>query len=1049
MHARFTRISFTLLVLLAVPLFAAAQENARISGLVTSELGRPLAGAQVFIPGTGIGTLTNATGTYLLLNVTPGEHTVRVQLIGWGTAEQSITITGEQTAMLNFELSESAITLDEVVVTGAGQAVEKKRLGNTVATINMDRIEDAPTASMAEVLQGREPGVVVQQTGGMAGEGANILIRGGASLSQANQPIIYVDGVRMNSEGGEGGAGAASRLNDINPEAIARIEVLKGAAAATLYGTEASNGVIQIFTKSGQMGAPRWELQTEWGIAKQPESRYLPLAGFARTDAEATRLTEYYGRPIQTFEAFETPLTPFIFETGLSQSHALSVSGGSDVVSYFVSGRWAKEDGPYGGEDFVPAPFEAEQDIDEKKQANATLSVHPWENLRMRLTTNYIDGFHSIPSNGNNTNGAFSLAIMSKPELARGPAEGFPAGNPTGAFAFSTIPETMNIHTEESIRRFGGGLTTTYTPTTDIALETTFGLDVTNTLYESFRPYDWNVSGVSSTNPQGQRLVRDIQRRDLTLDAKGSWNTDLNDTWSSAFVVGTQLLISDRHRSDNTGEQFPAPGLEVTGAGVNQSVEEFVLKTVNAGVYAQEQVGFRDWLFTTVGARYDKHSAFGESAGGALYPKASISFIPSDMPGFSLPGIATLRLRGAIGKSGLQPGAFDKFTTFSPLPSTDGPGVSPDNLGNEDLKPEVSTEWELGGEVGLLDNRLGIQATYWNRLTTDVLVNRQFAPSGGFLATQLDNIGEMKAHGIEIGVNGAAFTSSNFSLNLFANAAYLSRKVTDMGGAPDLKVEYFRYLTWIKEGYAPGSFFGAIRASDPYPIDIGGDHNAESQADLLAFFSQPRAADAFRVAVVDEDGDGDLVDHFLGKPYPDWTGSFGAEIGFLQNFRLNTLFEVKTGNFKVHNLSHEFRFNHALLGRNTLEVARLEAVLLNPASTPQARLDAAKEYVENYGGGLAPYAGMNAVEDGDYVRWRELSLTYNVPTSWIERAGFAHLSVTASARNLSLWTGYTGIDPENNVLAANQDGVNQYVYGIDGWRPGVPRRFSLSARVGF
>src|SRR5690606_7303696 len=134
--------------------------------------------------------------------------------------------------------------------------------------------------------------------------------------------------------------------------------------------------------------------------------------------------------------------------------------------------------------------------------------------------------------------------------------------------------------------------------------------------YESFRPFGWNVSGVSGTNPQGQRFVRDIQKRDLTFDGKASWNRELNDTWSSAFVAGAQLLISDRHTSDNTGNQFPAPGLEVTGAGANQSVNEAILKTVNAGVYAQEQIGFRNWLFTTVGARYDRHSAFGESAGG-------------------------------------------------------------------------------------------------------------------------------------------------------------------------------------------------------------------------------------------------------------------------------------------------------------------------------------------------------------------------------------------------------------------------------------------------
>jgi TonB-dependent starch-binding outer membrane protein SusC len=1042
MRVRFTRSLLTML-LLVVPAGLHGQESGRITGTVASEVGRPLNGVQIFIPGTGIGTLTNAQGTFALLNVAPGTHTVRAQLIGWGSTDTTVTVGAGASAVANFQLRESAIALDEVVVTGAGQAVEKKRLGNTVATINAEQIQNAPVANLAEVLQGREPGVVVQQTGGMAGEGANILIRGGASLSQKNQPIIYVDGVRVNSEGGQGGAGAASRLNDINPDAIARIEVLKGAAAATLYGTEASNGVIQIFTKNGAAGAPQWQISTEWGFSKQIDDRYLPLAGFARSDTAAARLTQFYGRTIQPFQAFETPLTPFIFETGSFQAHSLSVSGGSDVVSYFVSGRLSNEDGSYGGEQYGPA-----QDIDAQKQANANLSIYPWENLRLRLSSNFTDAYHEIPSNGNNTNGAFSLAIMSKPELARGPAEGFIGGNPTGAFAFSTIPETMNILTEERVRRFGGALTTTYTPMQDLSLETTFGLDVTNTLYEAFRPFGWNVSGVSSTNPQGQRLVRDIQKRDLTFDGRAGWNTQLADDWSSSLTLGAQLLISDRHRSDNNGNTFPAPGLEVTGAGLNQSVEEAILKTVNAGVFAQEQIGFRDWLFTTVGGRFDRHSAFGESAGSAFYPKASVSFVASDMPGYALP-FSTLRLRGAIGTSGLQPGAFDKFTTFDPLPSELGPGVSPGNLGNEDLKPEVSTEWEVGSEVGFFDNRIALNATYWNRTTKDVLVNRQFAPSGGFVNTQLDNIGEMKAWGLEVGANGSVWSSPKVSVNLFASASFLDRVVSSMGGAPDLKVGYFRYLTWVKEGFAPGAFFGAKLASDAYPIDTNRDNVADSREEQLAYFASPRAADAFLPLVVDEDGDGDLIDHYLGKPIPDWQGSVGAEITLLRNLQLVSMFEFKAGNFVVHNLSHEFRQNHAQLGRNTMPVAELEAVLLNPASTAEERLDAARDYVTQYGGGLAPYAGMNAVEKGDYMRWRELSLAYTLPAALVARTGASSIVVSASARNLALWTGYSGIDPENNVVSADQDGVDQYIYGTDGWRPGTPRRFTLSARVGF
>ena len=222
------------------------------------------------------------------MNVPAGEHVVRAEYLGYRRVDQTVQVEAGQAVQVTFDLQETALQLDEIVVTGAGQQTERRKLGNTVAAISVTELEDAPTLSFSEILQGREPGVIAMPEGGVTGEGARIRIRGSASLSQSNEPIVYVDGVRVDRGGGysspyidTGGGGQPSRLDDIQIESIERVEILKGAAAATLYGTEASNGVIQIFTKKGRSGAPRWTLSSELGASNYDmDAAYDPLSGW-------------------------------------------------------------------------------------------------------------------------------------------------------------------------------------------------------------------------------------------------------------------------------------------------------------------------------------------------------------------------------------------------------------------------------------------------------------------------------------------------------------------------------------------------------------------------------------------------------------------------------------------------------------------------------------------------------------------------------------------------------------------------------------------------
>jgi hypothetical protein len=415
--------------------------------------------------------------------------------------------------------------------------------------------------------------------------------------------------------------------------------------------------------------------------------------------------------------------------------------------------------------------------------------------------------------------------------------------------------------------------------------------------------------------------------------------------------------------------------------------------------------------------------------------------------------LSTLRLRAAIGQSGQQPGAFDKFTTFLPFTSTDGAGLSPGNLGNQDLKPEVATEWELGFEAGLFNDRLGLEFTYWDRTVKDALVSRAFAPSGGFYRRQLDNIGELTAHGMDLEATFRVLKKENVSVELFANSAFLREKITDLGGAPALKTggSYPRYRNFLELGYAPGVFLGAkLNSSAEYAIDLNNDRKPETRDALLAYFAQARDPGAFFPLVVDEDGDGNILDHYLGKPTPDWQGAFGFNVGFMKRFRLASLFEYKTGEFFVHNLTDEFRRFHSVIGRNTRRAAELEAILINPASTADQRLAAADEWARKHAG-LSPYDGLNAVEKADYIRWNELSLTYDIPQSIFSRFGVGNASITLAGRNLVLISGYSGIDPEVNAIGRGTGGGldTNFLTGTEAFGLPIPRQFVFTVRTGF
>ena len=1048
---------------------------------------RPLEAVQVYIAGTGIGALTNAAGRFLLLNVPAGEHTLVAEIVGYRSGSSTITVGAGQSVVSDFGLQQTAISLNEIVVTGAGIATEKRKLGNTIVTLSAAEVENAPIANFSEMIAARSPGVVLLPSSGYTGEGAKIRIRGSASLSQLNEPIIYVDGIRIDSRAISlgNGQGNPSRLDDIPPESIERIEILKGAAAATLYGTEASNGVIQIFTKRGRAGAPRFTAGVDFSGIQMITNRILPVADFmgrlcADTDcqhaddaatlaAARTRLqSRFPAFGGGTYETFEEDLLPDMFKMGYSQNYNASVSGGSELFTYFVSGRLSTENGPFAPEQNFPTDpsLKVEEDTNRRAAITSNFTVVPSSKIRISVNMLYADMEAHTPDNGNNIYGVYPSALMSQLRHATAQADpGIFGSNYYGQIAFATLRENMYQLNFANSTHFAGSTNVGFTPTDNFRLDATFGLDFTSDDRVNFRPYGWGVDDYTASTPLGSRSVQESRSRELTVDLKGSLISRFGDNFENTFLFGGQGFLRQRQNAGGSGSVFPGPGLETLSALASEGSFESWIRVTQLGGYLQDQVGVNDWIFMTVGARWDANSAFGESFSTAFYPKASISLVPSSGLDWTNETFSTLRVRAAIGKSGLQPDAFAKFTTYRPRPSVEGPGIGPDNLGNEDLRPEVSTEWEVGSEVGLFNDRWSVDVTYWNRTVNDAMVARQFSVTGGFTAQQLVNIGQLNASGVEVGLQGALLQREGLSLNVFANTAWMTEKITSMGGAPPLKTggSYPRYRNWLVEGWTPGRFFGVKLADVEIPLNMDGSCVPLSRADALTYFQNPINPSSFKpLAVANSDfgtptggyasndcGEGLLLSD-LGKPMPDFGGAFGFNLAFATNFELATLFEYKFG-VQGQDLSGMFRRASSGIGRNTPRAAELSAIMADPASSADQRLDAAISWAREIEA-LSPMSGLNGIDEASMIRWRELSLTYRIPSDLVGGWGLSTATINLGVRNLHLFMlgDYQGQDPELNAQGRCNGGLNcNFLSSIEAFNFPIPRRFTLSTRITF
>ncbi|TVP42357.1 MAG: TonB-dependent receptor, partial [Gemmatimonadales bacterium] len=682
---------------------------------------------------TGSGTLTDRDGRYRLPGLEAGEVEIRVAFLGYATQVRQVTVPGSGQVVLDFLLSEEALSMDGIVVTGTAGQARRREVGNAVAQLDVSRV-DQPSGNVDALLQGRIPAVSVTPPAASFGSGASIRIRGNSSAALSNQPIIFVDGVRQSAEAYPLNASSASfphygpgarptPLNDINPADIERIEVVKGPAAATLYGSEASAGVIQIFTKRGTQGGARWTLQSDHSVDW--------VKPFGSADRPFIGLDPWLRRAYGT-------------------RNTLSVTGGVQELRYFVSA------GLDGGEGVLP------NDADRRRSFRANLNLGARDDLELQLNVGYTKHDLEITHTGNSG--------MALPFNAfRAPNNSFGSSDP------AVLSQLLDAEVWQENERLTYGLSATWAPHPRVTQRLTTGVDRTATISNQLRPLGFPLE------PAG--AISDIRwvSSTVTTDYLGSVRWWDRDVLASTFSWGGQGSITDESTVDSYGRGFPGPGRQTLSSVAERWVSGSESRVVSGGLFVQNLVGIRDRVFLTGAVRIDGHSTFGRNLGLLVYPKASASWVVSDEAFWPGAG-GTLKLRAAYGRAGRAPGAFDAQRTWSAISFGGESAFLPGNVGNPDLGPERSREVEVGFDGAWFDDRLTADLTFYDQVTEDGLVTLAEIPSNGFGGGALVNLGELTNRGLEVAIRATPVVTPSLSWTVGATLATNRSRITDLGG---------------------------------------------------------------------------------------------------------------------------------------------------------------------------------------------------------------------------------------------------------------------------
>jgi len=983
-------IVFAALVFAATPVLA---QTGTIVGRVTdTRSGVPVTTAQVTVTGTSLGAVVDAEGRFRIANVPPGTYEVRARSIGYQPATATVTATADASATVNLTMSESATSLEAVLVTGAVGDTRRRAIGNAVSTVSVsDVVGKSAVNNVTEVLQSKVPGLTLMPGSGEAGTSTNYRLRGAGSLYAGNNPTIYVDGVRVNSRG-QGNYTVfgqnTSSLDAINPSDIESIEVIKGPAAATLYGAEAAAGVIQIITKRGQPGRIRWDARFETGHSTWPESmRPINYAvSTAARIADPANYPGFVGTQVGDIVSHRVMSESDALRDGGLIKSSLSASGGSDRYSFFVSGARENEEGVNLN------------NYSRLGSVRGNFTFTPSTKLNFNTNVTYAQNHVRLPLNDNI---AFGLIISSYLAI---PGRKYPY--PAGLNYFTILPSVANTYDNQTRSdRFIVGTSANYTPFSWLTNKFRVGLDMNFGRAELYFPpqpagldpfsarASFDLVNTKGFIAQGRPL-----NQDFTVNYDATATRELSSSLVSNSSIGVQFLSNTYHRTDAYGQDLGSFGIRsVSAAAVTTGGEQDTTQK-SIGFYFQEQAAWRDRLFLTGALRIDNNSAFGSQLNRVVYPKASLSYVISEEPFFHLPAVDQLRLRMAWGQAGNSPGPFDAIRSYTTSVVTGPTGTSSalryGSVGNPNLKPERGSEVELGFESSLIGGRLGMDFTYYTKTTHDALLPVAVPPSTGFAGTQLQNLGTIANSGVELMLSATPLRRSALTIESSVTLSTNHNKLVSFGDdrAPIVFGDYAPV-----QRYQPGYPLGAYWAQR-VQYDASGNlvKNAAGQPIL-----DPNSV-------------------YMGPSVPTREMSFSNDFVMFQKLRLHSLFDYKGGHY-LFNVK-DWRRDRAGLSWATV----------NPQADPDEVL--AREFAaENW----------FDIQKADFLKLRDLSLSYDLPAALLGRVA-DRATIMLAGHNLRIWTKYGGADPELNF-----NGGTSTFNRNDSWTVPTPRRYTISLALGF
>ena len=998
----FLRRTLSLLAVALLPAALAAQSGrGTISGkVVESGANTPLGDAQVNIVGTAIGTLTSNDGTFQLRNVPAGNYELRVLRIGYSDRRRSVTVAANQTVTVEVQLTKVALQLTPIVTTATG-AQRRAEVPNQIASIDVSKaLEEAPIQNVADALVGKAAGVSLI-SGSSVGAGQRIRIRGQASLSLGNDPIYIIDGVRMSGGNaaafGTGGS-PTSRLNDINPEDIENIEVLRGPAASATYGTDAATGVIVITTKKGKAGTARWNVYTEQGIVQDrneyPDAYTMwgRTAAGASTDCNIQSIAAGTCRPdsLTKFNVWRDPRSSPI-KDGYRRQYGVNLSGGTDAVSYFVSGETEGTSGTLTIPQFelgrfnrtgvgIEAAYLNPNDY-LRQSLRANLDIKVGSNFTLPVRTYYVNSRFRNPQDGNNTTGLGSHAFGGAGTYGR--LTGGTTGDTLGGYRLFTPGDIFQQTNEQVAQRFIGSISPTYTPTSWLTTRAALGIDYTgstetNACFRDRCPnFGQNRLGFVSTS-RG-RLFQ------YTAEASASASWRPVSFLSSRTTAGFQYVEIFSDAVTASGSQLPPGGRTITQGAVPGSSEGTTV-TKTAGYFIEQNLQFFDRFDLIGSVRGDQNSAFGRNFGTVLYPRAGLSYRIGEESWFPFKkAVDQFRFRLSWGQAGLRPGTTAALPWFGAnsyrANATDAPGVIFQQLGDLNLKPETVTESEGGFDLNMWQDRFTLTVTRYRKVSADAIVNRVVAPSFGTgQTTQADNLGQVTNSGWEGIITVRPVDTRAFGFDVTVNGSYNTNSLDDLGRDD---------------------------AGNPIPPIIGTSIRQVNGFPLNGIWQRGYS---FR----DVNGDGmitiaevtpDTAITFLGYSAP--RAEVSAQTGFdlfNRSIRITTLFDYRAGH-KIDNTTERFRCGSRVNSQERID--------------PSASLERQARCVASLLPGVnQTFAGY--WENGSFVRFREMAVTWRVPENWATKLPrVRNATVTAAGRNLATWTKYTGVDPETSGPLGN------------------------------